>query len=211
MTVYDEDGNILAVEAYPSVVDVTVPITSPSKKLPLNIKNEGELGEGLSIASIEAVPNEVTVYGPQDVLNPLEFIDGVTVDLSKIKDDTVLDVDIPVPDGATKVSPEKIQIKVDVDKEEERVFENLPVRIRGLGEGKILQFTDPDSRELDLSVTAAPNVLEKMNPSDLELFINVNDLSDGEHDVKVEVNGPQDIKWSLPEEQVNVKISSKQS
>lgn len=211
VTVYDEDGNILPVEAYPSVVDVTVPITSPSKKLPLNIKNEGELGEGLSIASIEAVPNEVTVYGPQDVLNPLEFINGVTVDLSKIKDDTVLDVDIPVPDGATKVSPEKIQIKVDVDKEEERVFENLPVRIRGLGEGKILQFTDPESRELDLSVTAAPNVLEKMNPSELELFINVNDLSDGEHDVKVEVNGPQDIKWSLPEDQVNVKISSKQS
>ncbi|MGM0924446.1 MAG: CdaR family protein [Bacillota bacterium] len=211
VTVYDGDGNILPLEVYPSVVDVTVPITSPSKKLPFKLKNEGELGEGLSISNIEAVPNEVTIYGPLDVIDPLEFIDGVTVDLSKIKDDTVLDVDIPVPDGVTKVSPEKIQIKVDVEKEEEKVLENLPVNIRGLGEGKIIQFLEPESEELDLSVVGAPSVLTNIKPSDLELFVNVTDLSDGEHDVKVEVNGPQDIKWTLPVDEVKVKISSKQS
>ncbi|UOK59685.1 CdaR family protein [Bacillus sp. OVS6] len=211
VTVYDDDGNILPLEVYPSVVDVTVPITSPSKKLPFKLKNEGELGEGLSISNIEAVPNEVTIYGPLDVIDPLEFIDGVTVDLSKIKDDTVLDVDIPVPDGVTKVSPEKIQIKVDVEKEEEKILENLPVNIRGLGEGKIIQFLEPESEELDLSVVGAPSVLTNIKPSDLELFVNVTDLSDGEHDVKVEVNGPQDIKWTLPVDKVKVKISSKQS
>ncbi|WHZ58015.1 CdaR family protein [Metabacillus hrfriensis] len=211
VTVYDDDGNILPLEVYPSVVDVTVPITSPSKKLPFKLKNEGELGEGLSISNIEAVPNEVTIYGPLDVIDPLEFIDGVTVDLSKIKDDTVLDVDIPVPDGVTKVSPEKIQIKVDVEKEEEKVLENLPVNIRGLGEGKIIQFLEPETEELDLSVVGAPSVLTNIKPSDLELFVNVTDLSDGEHDVKVEVNGPQDIKWTLPVDKVKVKISSKQS
>jgi YbbR domain-containing protein len=211
VTVYDGDGNILPLEVYPSVVDVTVPITSPSKKLPFKLMNEGELGEGLSISNIEAVPNEVTIYGPLDVIDPLEFIDGVTVDLSKIKDDTVLDVDIPVPDGVTKVSPEKIQIKVDVEKEEEKVLENLPVNIRGLGEGKIIQFLEPESEELDLSVVGAPSVLTNIKPSDLELFVNVTDLSDGEHDVKVEVNGPQDIKWTLPVDEVKVKISSKQS
>ncbi|MFY0760999.1 CdaR family protein [Metabacillus dongyingensis] len=211
VTVYDDDGNILPLEVYPSVVDVTVPITSPSKKLPFKLKNEGELGEGLSISNIEAVPNEVTIYGPLDVIDPLEFIDGVTVDLSKIKDDTVLDVDIPVPDGVTKVSPDKIQIKVDVEKEEEKILENLPVNIRGLGEGKIIQFLEPESEELDLSVVGAPSVLTNIKPSDLELFVNVTDLSDGEHDVKVEVNGPQDIKWTLPVDEAKVKISSKQS
>lgn len=211
VTVYDRDGNILPVEVYPSVVDVTVPITSPSKKLPFKLKNEGELGEGLSISNIEAVPNEVTVYGPLDVIDPLEFIDGVTVDLSKIKDDTVLNVDIPVPDGVTKVSPEKIQIKIDVEKEEEKVLEDLPVKVRGMSEGKIIQFMDPDSEALDLSVVGAPSVVTNIKPSDLELFVNVTDLSDGEHDVKVEVNGPQDIKWTLPEDEVKVKISSQQS
>jgi len=211
VTVYDRDGNILPVEVYPSVVDVTVPITSPSKKLPFKIKNEGELGEGLSISNIEAVPNEITVYGPLDVLDPLEFIDGVTVDLSEIKDNTVLDVDIPVPDGVTKVSPEKIQIKIDVEKEEEKVLKDLPVNVRGMGEGKIIQFMDSDSEALDLSVIGAPSVVTNIKPSDLELFVNVTDLSDGEHDVKVEVNGPQDIKWTLPEDEVKVKISSQQS
>lgn len=111
----------------------------------------------------------------------------------------------------TKVSPEKIQIKIDVEKEEEKVLKDLPVNVRGMGEGKIIQFMDSDSEALDLSVIGAPSVVTNIKPSDLELFVNVTDLSDGEHDVKVEVNGPQDIKWTLPEDEVKVKISSQQS
>lgn len=208
ITIYDRDGNILPVEVEPSVVDVTVPIISPSKELPFKIVREGELGKGLSISNIEPKPNEITVYGPLDVLEKLEFIDGVKIDLSKIKEDTVLEVDIPIPDGVNKVNPEKLEIEVDVDEQEEKSFTNKSIKAVGLSEGKELEVIDPESGTLDVKIYGAPNVMKNINSSDIELYINLSDHSDGEHEVNVDVNGPQNITWSLQQEKVKVKISS---
>jgi YbbR domain-containing protein len=208
ITIYDGDGNTLPVEVEPSVVDVTVPIKSPSKTLPFKIIREGKLGQGLSISTIEPKPNEITVYGPLDVLENLEFIDGVKIDLSKIKEDTVLKVDVPIPDGVNKVNPEKLDIKVDVDKQEEKSFTNMTIKPVGLSEGKDLEFMDQDSGTIDVKIYGAPRVIKDIKSEDIELYINLADLSDGEHEVAVEVNGPQNITWSLQKEKVKVKISS---
>jgi YbbR domain-containing protein len=208
ITIYDRDGNILPVEVEPSVVDVTVPIKSPSKVLPFKIIREGELEKGLSISSIESDLKEITVFGPLDVLEKLEFIDGVKVDLSKIKEDTVLEVDVPKPEGINKVNPEKLEIKVDVEKQEEKSFTNKSIKTVGLSEGKIVDIISPESGTLDVKINGAPSVIKDIKSSDIELYINLADLSDGEHEVDVEVNGPQDITWSLQQDKVKVKISS---
>lgn len=208
ITIYDGDGNVLPVEVEPSVVDVTVPIKSPSKALPFKIVREGQLKNGLSILSIEPDPKEITVYGPLDVLEKYEFIDGVKVDLSKIQEDTILEVDIPIPEGITKVSPEKIQIKVDVDEQQEKQLSNQTIQEVGLSEGQIFDFIDPDSGAIDVKIFGAPSVIDELNSDDIELYVNLSDLSDGEHEIEVQVNGPQNITWSLQQTKVKVKISS---
>ncbi|MGE1104277.1 CdaR family protein, partial [Peribacillus simplex] len=62
VTVYDKDGNALPVDVEPSVIKVTVPVASPSKKLPFKIERKGSLPDGVSVASIDSNPSEVTVY-----------------------------------------------------------------------------------------------------------------------------------------------------
>lgn len=208
ITIYDDDGNILPVEVEPSVVDVTVPIKSPSKILPFKIIREGELEKGLSISSIEPDPKDITVFGPLDVLEQLEFIDGVIVDLSKIKKDTVLEVDIPVPEGINKLSPEKIKLNIDVDEQEEKSFNDQEIKAVGLSENKQLEFIDPESGVLDVKILGVSSVIKDIKASEIELYVNLSDLSDGEHEVDVQVNGPQNITWSLQQEKVKVKISS---
>lgn len=70
--------------------------------MPFKIERTGSLPDGVSIANIESSPSEVTVYGSQDVLDSLEFIDGVSLDLSKINKDSDIEADIPLPDGVKK-------------------------------------------------------------------------------------------------------------
>jgi len=208
ITIYDSDGNILPVEVEPSVVDVTVPIKSPSKTLPFKVVREGELKKGLSILSMETEPKEITVYGPLDVLDSYEFIDGVTVDLSEIEKDTVLEVDVPIPEGIEKVSPETIKIDVDVDEQEEKSFSNKKIEEVGMAEGKVFDFLDPDIGEIDVKIYGAPSVINEITSDDIELYINLSNLSDGEHEVQVQVNSPQNITWSLEQEKIKVRISS---
>ncbi|WP_226671353.1 YbbR-like domain-containing protein [Metabacillus litoralis] len=208
ITIYDREGVILPVEVEPSVVKVTVPIKSPSKELPFKIIREGELKKGLSILSLEPDPKQVTVYGPLDVLENLEFIDGIKVDLSKLTEDTVLEVDIPKPEGVNKVSPETIKIKVDIDEQEEKSLSSQTIKEVGMSSGKRFDFLDPDSGAIDVKIFGAPSVLKDVTSDDIELYINLADLSDGEHEVAVQVNGPQNITWLLEQEKVKVKIST---
>ncbi len=209
VAVYDRNQNTLSVTVEPSIVEITVPITSPSKKVPFKIKRNGTLREGLSIVSIESVPNEVTIYGPKEVIDPIEFIDGVVIDLDKITEDTTLEVAIPLPEGIEKISPETIKIKIDIEKEEQRRLTNLPIQSFGLGSGLAIEFVDPDSATLDLDILGASSILETIRPVDIELYLNVTNLGAGEHDVPIEVNGPQNISWKLPQEKARIIISER--
>ncbi|MGD6777407.1 MULTISPECIES: CdaR family protein [Bacillaceae] len=206
VTVYDREGNTLNVEIDPPVVDVNVPITSPFKSVPLKINRKGSLKEDLSITKIEAEPNEVTVYGPKSAIDKLEFIDNIELDLTEITESTTIEVDVPVPDGVKRVVPEKVKINVEVEKEEQKTFTNVPIQQIGLSEGLELEFIDPESGLMDLTVLGAPSTLEGVNSSDMEMYINVTDLNAGEHEAPLEINGPQNVSWDLPKRNVKFRL-----
>lgn len=145
VTVYDKDGNALPVDVEPSVIKITVPVTSPSKKVPFKIERTGSLPDGVSIANIESSPSEVTVYGSQDVLDSLEFIDGVSLDLSKINKDSDIEADILLPDGVKKISPSKVTLHIEVDSEADQKFENVPIKTVGLSSSQNIEYLDPES------------------------------------------------------------------
>ncbi|ART74718.1 CdaR family protein [Sutcliffiella horikoshii] len=206
VTVYDREGNTLNVEIDPPVVDVNVPITSPFKSVPLKINRKGSLKEDLSITKIEAEPNEVTVYGPKSAIDKLEFIDNIELDLTEITESTTIEVDVPVPDGVKRVVPEKVKINVEVEKEEQKTFTNVPIQQIGLSEGLELEFIDPENGLMDLTVLGAPSTLEGVNSSDMEMYINVTDLNAGEHEAPLEINGPQNVSWDLPKRNVKFRL-----
>ncbi|MGG0527607.1 CdaR family protein [Bacillus pumilus] len=208
LTVYDSSGNELPVELSPSVVNITVPISSPSKKVPFKIERTGSLPDGISISSIETSPSEVTVYGSQKVLDSLDFIDGVKLDLSKIKDDTEIDADIPLPDGVKKVSPETVKIKVKVATAQEKKIDNVPISVVGLSKDLTSDFVSPSSGRLTLTAKGSKSAIDKLKASDVEAYINVGDLNEGTHEVTIQVNGPQNVTWTLSSSKVKVKLTS---
>ncbi|MGF7535820.1 YbbR-like domain-containing protein [Bacillus mexicanus] len=211
VTVYDKDGNALPVDVEPSVIKITVPVTSPSKKLPFKVERTGSLPDGVSIANIESNPSEVTVYGSQDVLDSLEFIDGVSLDLSKINKDSDIEADIPLPDGVKKISPSKVTLHIEVDSEADQKFENVTIKTVGLSSSQNIEFLDPASQALDVTAKGSPANINKLKKSDIDLYVNVSDLNDGEHSVKLEVNGPQNVTWSLAQKNARIKLTSKKS
>lgn len=206
---YDRKGKLLNVNINPSVVEVTVPIKSPSKSVPLKINRVGTLKEGLSIVKIEAVPNEVTIFGSKDKIDPIEFIDGITVNLDDITSDTTLEVPVPLPEGVKSVDPAKVKIHIQVQQEETKTFSSLPIHVVGLGDQYNVQFLNPKDGNMDVQVYGAPSVLDSIRADDLQLYVNASELGIGEHDVEIEVNGPQNITWKLPSNKAKIRISAR--
>lgn len=206
VAVYDKNQNVLSVSVEPSVVEITVPIVSPNKSVSFSLKQKGKLADGLSLVNITPTPNQVTIFGPKEVIDAISSIEG-EIDLDKITEDTTIDVKVPVPKGVTQVSPQQIEVAVDVEEEISETFSDLSIRSQGLDAQYALTFLTPEAGSLNLDVQGAQSVIEGTSPTNFDVFIDVTDLGIGEHDVDIEVKGPDNVTWALPQEKAKIRIT----
>ncbi|PYZ91910.1 hypothetical protein CR194_17050 [Salipaludibacillus keqinensis] len=192
---YDQNGNDLGLNADPPAVEVHVPITSPNKEVPIRIGRDGELPDGVAIDSISTQPESVTIFGPVNVINEISFIDLSSIDLTEITNDTSFELTVPVPEGVERVEPETITVEVEATEEAEREFSDFQITVEGLEDGQAVEFLSPEDGLFDFIVKGSSSALERLDRGDLEASIDVEDLSEGEHELTLDINGPQNLRF----------------
>ncbi|UTR12565.1 CdaR family protein [Evansella sp. LMS18] len=207
--VLDEAGNVMDLNTDPPAVEVMVPITSPNKEVPVRIEREGQLPGGLAIESIVTDPEEVTIFGPVDVINDISFIDGITLDLSDISGSGTYEVEVPVPRGVESVSPETINVIVEVTEEETREFSDFPIEVTGIeeNEGYEYEFIIPEDGVVDFQLYGSPNVLGRISREDLQIYADAEGLDPGEHTLPLQFSGPQNVRASINRSSVRIVIT----
>src|SRR5690606_32142567 len=96
---YDSNGRLLPdVTVNPSIVSVEVPINPPFRSVPLQIGFTGNPPAGLSVVEFVQDTSFITIYGPQEVIDAIDFYEGVLVDLSTLTGDSTVSVEIPLLD-----------------------------------------------------------------------------------------------------------------
>lgn len=204
---YDYAGNeILYLTAEPSVVDVRVPITSPNKIVPIKITRKGDLPDDLSIRSLTLEPREVTIYGPKKVIDQITVIENVILDQSEITGNQIVTLKVPRPPGVEKVEPETIKVKVEVSKKVSKKMEGIFVEVSGLAEGFSYQLLNLDSHKIDVVLYGAKDIIEKTTIEEIQAIIDVSELTVGEHEVPIQVIGPQFLTFepSLPAAKIKI-------
>ncbi|RWZ50128.1 hypothetical protein EQV77_17790 [Halobacillus fulvus] len=116
--VYDNQGNELNVLVEPTSVNVSVPISRRSKEVGVAFAQEGEAPEGVTVDSITSETQQVTVYGPGDLLDGLEQLPEIPIDVTEVTEDQTVEVDLPLPDGVTAVEPETIDVEINIQEPE---------------------------------------------------------------------------------------------
>ncbi|UVI29770.1 CdaR family protein [Paenibacillus spongiae] len=189
----------------PSVVEVEVPITMPFKKVPLQIGFTGRLPDGLAVASFKPSVENVTIYGPQDVLNKYDFYDGINVDLSKVKQSGTMELNIDMIGGIETVDPPKVSVSLSVVPADKKVLPGLPITMTGLSEGLKAKLTQPTDGKLDLAVKGAANILADVGSKDVQLIAKLNGLGPGVHNVPLDIHLPMFVE-SFAASPINVTI-----
>lgn len=189
--VYDNDGNEMKdAVVSPSVVEVEVPITKPYKTLPLQISYSGALPDGLSIAKVTSSAQQVTVYGPQDVLDKLDYYDGVTVDLSKVTESGSFTYAIAPIEGVASIDPSKVTVTIDVEPTSDRLIEQVPITLNSLAEGLTANVLTPTNNAIDIVVTGVPSLLTALQQSDIQAVAKLDSLGVGQHEVTLDIHLP---------------------
>ncbi|WP_147803832.1 CdaR family protein [Alkalicoccus halolimnae] len=209
VVLYDEAGSELDITADPSVVDVTVPITSSGTEVPLRTEPPEQLNSGGSVSSVNFEPETVTVYGPAEALEDISFID-IDVDWAEISEDTVMEVDVPVPEGAERVEPQQADLEISVGEDEEaegeesREFSGFPIEVEGMAEDFSVEFPTFSNGEIPLLMRGNPSTLEEVERSDVQASVDLSGLSSGTHSVPLEVSGPEGV--TFPQDGINVTV-----
>ncbi|WP_282937969.1 CdaR family protein [Paenibacillus sp. RC67] len=214
LVAYDKNGKIMEMATInPAVVEVEVPITSPFTSVPLQLKLVGEPPRGFSVASLQQNTDKVTVYGPQDVLNRMEYYEGPSVNLGELKEEKeyTLTLDIPLRNKVTQLDPAKVEVKINIVPSATKTLEQIPLSIVGQNDGFDTKVVLPESGKINLLAEGAQAILDKVKAADVQAILDVSNLPPGRHELPVVFNLPTFIKKGPQQDfKATVEISAKQ-
>ncbi len=188
LVAYNEMGNEISdIEVVPSNITATVTITSPSKVVPVNVVPTGETASGSAISSIIPNVNNITLYGEESVLDAINAVD-VKIDVSGLANDKTFQETIVKPNGVRSMSETAITIKVQMESETSKEFENIPIIFKNLDTEKyVVQAADGQKTSVTVVVKGVDKVINKLKSEDITAYIDLSDLTDSKDNITVPI------------------------
>ena len=203
---YDADGNKVDVEIVPATVGATIKITSPSKEVPIKLSVKGKLDD-VAIKSLTPSVKTVTVYGNQEAIASIEYL-PVVVDVNGIKEDKTYSINLTKPTGIREISTKTITVKLEVGNIVSRDIANVPIDAINLQNGYSVQVIGEQNRTVTVIVNGSKEVVDSIEASGIQAFVNLEGKGAGEHTVAVEVTGDNTTATYTPRvKEIKVKIT----
>lgn len=122
--VLDSNLNSLDLLINPETVSVKVNVIPYKKQVPIKLKTSGKPMEGVTINSVTSQLKAVEVYGPKSIVDTINEL-VVEFDVSKVDKSGEYKVNLKVPEGATKLSVETLNVIVNATVEPKETEEPL--------------------------------------------------------------------------------------
>jgi YbbR domain-containing protein len=202
LTAYGKDGKPIDATITPAVVDVEIPVTVPFKEMPLQVKVVGNTAPGYSIASMTQSVKRVTVFSSQATLDQMEFYEGPQVDVTDLKANKKITLDIPLKNKDIRVDPVKVEITLEIVPSTTLTMNNIPLRISGENDSFITKVILPEKLEIQALLEGAPDLLGKLTLQDVQAIVDVSNLPPGKHELSINLSLPMFIKAAEIQPQV---------
>lgn len=206
INVYDTQGNSLNVHMDPENVVVSVEVNNPSKTADIHVQTVNDLPEGYRLLSITPGISEVDVFATTVTLEGITQIETEEIDLSEITESGEIEVALLQPDHS-KVDVETITVEVEV--EQTKTFENeVEIELENEDTDQEITFIRENDQMVSIKVVGNEKDVKELTEEDFRVFIDVEGLDEGEHQVPVSIEGPENVTYTTDLEQVKIEVSS---
>ncbi|MGM8365702.1 CdaR family protein [Virgibacillus sp. W0181] len=202
INIYDGQGNELNVRVEPENAVLSLSVDNPSKQVPLEVSTENELPEGLELASIEAEMEEIEIFSTSEVLKGLESVSTKAIDLSKVEESGTIKV--PLDLGSNVVSSLD-EVEVTIELEQTKELDDLTINVEGAEEEGV-SFIKPDKPSMSVTAVGNEKDVKALTADDVQVSIDANGLVEGQHEVPVNISGPEQVAYSGEYEEVTIEM-----
>lgn len=207
LVAYDQQGNVLDVEIVPEKVEATIKISSPSKTVPIKIETKGEL-DNKAIKSLTSNVSSVTVYGTDQALEDVEYVTA-EIDIEGIKENKKYNVNLKKPVGVREMSVNKVTINMVVDDIATKEITGVRINSLNLASGLKVQALSKEDSSISVVLSGSESVIKNIDVSNINAYIDLSDLSIGEHEVEIKVSGSDDrVSYTSKIKKVKIRISA---
>ena len=211
LVAYDANGQIVNVDIEPQTMHVYVPVTSPNKTVPIEVKIKGTPGDNQAVASAVADKQTVTIYGTESALLDVDKI-TVEVDVSNLTKDTTVSQDITLPTGITSATVSTISVDVKFGAGTTKTITGVPINYKNnIHNYKATQSDNITT--MDVEVFGTQDNISKISANDIYLYIDMSTAEPGLHEfeVKVEQSTTGLVKYSLKDNKLTLTILGDQN
>ena len=206
LVAYNSDGKKVKAEIVPSKITATVKISSEQKEVPVKVipKNYDKILFGKAIKEMTPDITKVTIYGEQSKIDKISYI-PVYVDVDGLKSDKKYSITLNKPSGVRAISNNTVNVDVKLGDETVKEFENIYLEYENLSSNLSVQAVNQDSTKVTVSVKGVESVLNDMDPTSIKAYVDLKDLSVGEHNIEVKVTG-SDLRGKYESKTVKVEL-----
>lgn len=209
LVAYDHNGNkVNNVEMVPNSISANLKVESYSVEVPIKVVTTGNITTGYALNSINSSVNKVTVYGDQEVLDLLTYIEA-PIDVTGLSTDkTFSGVTLTKPAGVRHMSDTTTSVTVTLDQETSREFTDVVIEHKNLANGYKVEALSLSDRAITVIAKGVSSALENLEVSKIKAYIDLTGYTAGTYEVEVKLE-TDDSRFALVSttSKVNIKIT----
>ncbi|MGE5579904.1 MAG: YbbR-like domain-containing protein [Bacillota bacterium] len=214
---YDAYGNEVAqITVNPATVQVTVPMSKkpPAKTVEVKVHTTGTPKKGFKLVGASAAPTYVEIRGEESVARRITSISTKPVDVGGRETGFSGEYSLDVPSGVKVETSAKVTVSVDIQPDiVTRTFSGVIVQVENLPIGFTLNIDPP---MVDVKLTGRSDILERIQASDIQAFINAGDINPLEigsrHEadrIVVPTGYPEGVKFDVTPPRVKLTLTKR--
>ena len=190
----------------PQYADTTVSIKA-SKTVNVSVRTIGSASDDVSITSIIASPETITIIGDKDVISKITKIETQAIDVSKISQTQYVETNLNLPDGVTVLNNATgIKVTFNVEDIIEKVF-TVDLTANNKSESMNYEYS---SASIQVTVRGKKSIISGIAAGDITAAIDVKDMTEGAHDAVIKAAAPSGAELvKIMPEKVNVTVTPK--
>ncbi|MGL4819028.1 MAG: hypothetical protein ACRC5C_03465, partial [Bacilli bacterium] len=118
------------------------------------------------------------------LLTSVQKLSTKVINLNSLTQTTSVRTPIEKPKGVDIIDPTMVTVTLEIEKEQQRTFSDVPINVIGLEVGQF-EWVTPVDGVVTVDVTGPSDVIEKLTVQDLAVYIDANNVEPGRNDLRI--------------------------
>lgn len=205
LVAYASDGTIIEnVETVPAKINASITVDSYYAELPVKVVTTGNLKNGYAISSLTSSVQKVSVYGDEEVIKNLKYIEA-SLSVDDLSENKTTAVTLTKPSGVRYMSETTTNVDIKLEQEISKEFEGIGIEHTNLANGYTAGIASGSDNTVTVIAKGVESVLNSFDQTKIIATVDLSGLTAGTHEVEVKVTS-DDVRVKLIPKTSTVKI-----